>query len=237
MPRLHFNEKLRVRQYIISDPSTIFYTEYYSSLNENSSADWQQQMTNTPTNLYHSDHQSDGRHCTITTIRPLPLIENYHHYYIDPDFRFDPYWDIQIYKQYQLYFNNGFTESKTDMESDLSEIDSPQNTILSKALVDLWQRTWVAPHSPTHDEPLPNLPLSGPLVTLTATVEERFINTLISRHGEHDYVPLTTSLGLKYKRRMLYFPMDFGELTIDGLVDTGALSSAIPEADLRKIRY
>ena len=30
--------------------------------------------------------------------------------------------------------------------------------------------------------------------------------------------------------------MDFGELSIDGLVDTGAYSSAIPEADLRKIR-
>ena len=30
--------------------------------------------------------------------------------------------------------------------------------------------------------------------------------------------------------------MDFIELTLDGLVDTGALSSAIPEADLRKIR-
>ena len=35
---------------------------------------------------------------------------------------------------------------------------------------------------------------------------------------------------------MLYFPMDFGELNIDGLIDTGALSGAIPEADLRKIR-
>ena len=35
---------------------------------------------------------------------------------------------------------------------------------------------------------------------------------------------------------MLYSPMDFGELTLDGLVDTGALSSAIPEADLRKFR-
>ena len=30
--------------------------------------------------------------------------------------------------------------------------------------------------------------------------------------------------------------MDFGELTLDGLVNTGALSSAIPEVDLRKIR-
>ena len=34
---------------------------------------------------------------------------------------------------------------------------------------------------------------------------------------------------------MPYFPIDFGELTLDGLVDTGALSSAIPEADLRKL--
>ena len=30
--------------------------------------------------------------------------------------------------------------------------------------------------------------------------------------------------------------MDFGELNIDGLIDTGALSCAIPAADLRKIR-
>ena len=30
--------------------------------------------------------------------------------------------------------------------------------------------------------------------------------------------------------------MCFGELTLDGLIDTGAHSSAIPEADLRKIR-
>ena len=28
--------------------------------------------------------------------------------------------------------------------------------------------------------------------------------------------------------------MDFRELNTDGLIDTGALSSAIPEADLRK---
>ena len=31
--------------------------------------------------------------------------------------------------------------------------------------------------------------------------------------------------------------MDFSELTLNGLVDTGALLSAIPEADLRKIRF
>ena len=30
--------------------------------------------------------------------------------------------------------------------------------------------------------------------------------------------------------------MEFGELKIDGLIDTGALSSAISEANLRKVR-
>ena len=75
----------------------------------------------------------------------------------------------------------------------------------------------------------------GPSVTLTATVEERFVNTLVSRNGEPSYVPLTTNLGLKSKRRMLYLPMDFGKLTSDGLVDTGTLSTAIPETDRRKI--
>ena len=76
----------------------------------------------------------------------------------------------------------------------------------------------------------------GPQVSLAKAVAARFVNTLITRTGELDYVPLTTNLGLKYKRRMLSFPMDFGELTLDGLVDTGALSFAIPDADLRKIR-
>ena len=35
---------------------------------------------------------------------------------------------------------------------------------------------------------------------------------------------------------MLYFPTDFGELTIYGLNDTGALWSGIPEMDHREIR-
>ena len=70
---------------------------------------------------------------------------------------------------------------------------------------------------------------------MTTDIEARFVDTLVTRNGEPDYVPLTTNLGIKYKRRMLYFPMYTGELTLDGLVDTGALSTAIPETDLRKI--
>ena len=47
---------------------------------------------------------------------------------------------------------------------------------------------------------------------------------------------LSTNLTLKSKRHRYYFPMDFEKLTLDGLIDTGALTSAISEQDLNKIK-
>ena len=67
---------------------------------KNSSADCQQQVKNTPTNLHDLDRQSNRQLCNTTTVRPLPRIDNYNPYYIGPDFDFDPYWDIQIYNQH-----------------------------------------------------------------------------------------------------------------------------------------
>ena len=78
----------------------------------------------------------------------------------------------------------------------------------------------------TSEEPIPQSLLD----------ERQFQNILITKEGEPECIPLSASINLKCRKRMLYFPMDFGELTIDGLIDTGALSSAIPEMDLRKIR-
>ena len=115
-------------------------------------------------------------------------------------------------------------------------MDEVLNGTLTNASVDPWQTTpspCAFPAPLRQDNPLTNFDQQ---VSLTTAVEARFANTLVTRLGEPEYVPLTTNLGLKYKRRMLQFPMDFGELTLDGLVDTGALSSAIPESDLRKIR-
>ena len=66
--------------------------------------------------------------------------------------------------------------------------------------------------------------------------EKQLQNVLFTKHGEPDCIPLSTNINLKCKKRMLYFPMDCGELTIDGLIDTGSLSSAIPEMDLQKFR-
>ena len=52
----------------------------------------------------------------------------------------------------------------------------------------------------------------------------------------HDLLPLSTSLQLKNKKRLVFFPIEFGELTTDGLIDTSALTSDFSEADSEKIQ-
>ena len=61
--------------------------------------------------------------------------------------------------------------------------------------------------------------------------EKQFQNVLKTKDGEPDSIPLSTNINLKWKKLMLYFPMDLGELTIDGVIDTGALSIAITQTD------
>ena len=236
MPRLQINEKLRVRQYIISDPSNIYYTEYYTSLKETLSTDWQQQMKIPPTFSTMLDSMSNKLQNNTSTIQPIALIDDYNPFYPDPDYGLDPYWDSICCKQHHLKFYQIFNKLDRNIEPDFSVTDQALNTVLTKVRVDPWQHGPYLTHQTTHSDADGEFHRVGPQVSLATAVTARFVNTLVTRTGEPDYVPLTTNPGLKYKRRMLYFPMDFGELTFDGLVDTGALSSAIPEADLREIR-
>ena len=193
-------------------------------------------MKTPPTSHTTLDPMSNRLQNDTTTIRRIPLIDDYNPNYSDPDYGFDPYWDANCYNQHHLYFYGNFNEQSNNIEPDSYEIDQALNMVLAKARVDPWQHDTTPRCQMTHTEPDDEFHRMGPHVSLATAVAARFVNTLITRTGLPDYVPLTTNLGLKYKRRMLYFPMDFGELTLDGLVDTGALSSAIPEADLRKIR-
>ena len=193
-------------------------------------------MKTPPTSHNSSDPISTRLHNDTTTIRLLPLIDDYNPYYSDPAYGFDPYWDANCYNQHHLYFYRNFNNSSHYIELDSYDIDQALNVVLVKARVDPWQKETPPRCQMTHKGPDNEFHRVGPEVSLATAVAARFVNTLITRTGEPDCVPLTTNLGLKYKRRMLYFPMDFGELTLDGLVDRGALSKAIPDADLRKIR-
>ena len=236
MPRLQINAKLRVRQYIISDPPNIYYAEYYTALKETSSADWLQQMKIPPNFSTTLDPLSNSLQNDTSTIRLIPLVDYYNLYYPDPDYGFDPYWEANCYNQHHLYFYESFNKQNSNIEPDSLATDQALNTVLINARVDPLQHGPQLTHQTSHPDVGHKSQHVGPEVSLATAVAARFVSTLVTRTGEPDYVPLTTNLGLKYKRRMLYFPMDFGELTLDGLVDTGALSSAIPEADLRKIR-
>ena len=182
------------------------------------------------------DPESDRLYYKTYVTRLLPTIDNNNSYHPDPDYGFDPYWDIHLYNQHTLCFHQTFDKNIIEKEPDCHDIDEILNKALSAALVHPWQMNHASLHLLAQDDLQDDSHHDGTQVSLTTAVEARVVNTLVMRTGEPDYVPLTTKLGLKYKRRMLYFPMDFGELTLDGLVDTGALSSAIPEADLRKIR-
>ena len=176
-----------------------------------------------PDRFYEIDHTKDF----VTQFRPLPLIEDYHPQYPDPKYGKDPYWDDELYDRQNLQF-------RRDDYPPTDDKDDPQieDTKLSRALNELWQPNSEALIAET-EEPQHQEDYQG----LNSLLDETtFLHILVEHQGEPPYVPLSTNLGLKNKRRMLYFPMDFEELTLDGLIDTGAHSSAKPEADLRKIR-
>ena len=183
--------------------------------------------------IIHSDHpylyrRNSDHNDSETQFRLLQTIEDYNPQYYDPEYGKDPYWDDELYdKRNQQFRNEDYPP--TDDEDD----PEVEDNTLSRALIDLWQPNFEAAISEvdaTHrqeDHKAPNSLLD----------ETAFLHFLVAKEGEPSYVPLSTNLGLEFKRRMLYFPMDFGELTLDGLIDTGAYSSAIPEADLRKHAY
>ena len=133
---------------------------------------------------------------------------------------------------YHLQFYNNYNKPDQNTEPDSYETDQALNTVLANAQVDQWQHGRQLTHQATHPDADNEFHCGGPQVSMVTAVAAGFVNTQVTRSGEPDFVPLTTNLGLKYERQMLYFPMDFGELTLDGLVDTGALPSSIREADL-----
>ena len=71
------------------------------------------------------------------------------------------------------------------------------------------------------------------IITRRKTISDHSCrDSRLSKEGKPDSVPLSTNFNIKCKKRILYIPMGFGELTIDGLINTGAL----PDMDFLKIR-
>ena len=166
--------------------------------------------------------------------RSLPEVFAYDTYFVDPQYGLDPYWDEELYDQDKLEYEDTYNKPNDPLEIDDSFTDAHVSDALRYALIDLWT---VNPHLPDTSA-LPNFQSrSQDLQRQTAVINDQILLELqVTPDGLTRFLPLSTNLPLKNKRKMLDFPMDFGQLNIDGLIDTGVLSSAIPDDDLRKIR-
>ena len=133
-----------------------------------------------------------------------------------------------------MEYKDTYNKPNDQIESDDLILDALVSDALRYALIDLWT---VNPQLPDTSA-LPNfLPRPQNQQRQIAVIDDQLLPQLqVTPNGLTKLLPLSTTLPLKNKREMIYFPQDFGELNNDGLIDTGALSSAIPEADLRKIR-
>ena len=139
-----------------------------------------------------------------------------------------------MFDQDKLEYKDYYNKSKDQIERDDLITDAHVSDELRYALIDLWT---VNPHLPDTSA-LPNFqPRPQNLQRQTTVIDDQILSHFqVTPDGLTRFLPLSTNLPLKSKRKMLYFPKDFGELNIDGLIDTGTLSNAISEADLRKIR-
>ena len=66
-----------------------------------------------------------------------------------------------------------------------------------------------------------------------------FLNSIKEYVTEKDgntYIPLHSTIVLKNRRRMLYLPLEFGDLTMDGLVDSRAFINAMSWSDYNAIK-
>ena len=66
-----------------------------------------------------------------------------------------------------------------------------------------------------------------------------FLNSIkkyVTEKDNNTYIPLHSTIVLKNRRRMLYLPLEFGELTMDGLVDSGAFINAMSWSDYNAIK-
>ena len=73
-----------------------------------------------------------------------------------------------------------------------------------------------------------------PLTTATPLIAEGLVR---DEQTNEVYLPLTSTVVLKRKQEMLYVPLDFENyLTVDALVDSAAIVTAIAQDDLEKIK-
>ena len=78
-----------------------------------------------------------------TQFRPLPEVVAYDVYFVDPQYRLDPYWDEDLYDQDKLEYKDTYNKPNNQIESDdlITDAhisDAHISDALGYALLDLW---------------------------------------------------------------------------------------------------
>ena len=143
-----------------------------------------------------------------TYFRPLPEVVAYDPYFVDPQYGFDPYWDEEIYNQDKLEYKDTYNKPNNQIESDDLITDAHVSDALRYAAIDLWT---VNPQLPD-TSPLPNF-RSRPQnqQRQIPVIDDQILPQLhITPDGLTRYLPLSTNLPLKNKRKMHYFQWTSG---------------------------
>ena len=123
---------------------------------------------------------------------------------------------------------------------DISNEKTPEN--LFESALETSPQNLPEPLPKNNFEPLqtqdsPVVPTEPASIQKQPLIDDEIQNHLtINKDTDIPMLLLSTNLTLKSKRHMYYVPMDFEKLTLDGLIDTGALTSAISEQDPNKIK-
>ena len=232
-----------MRHYVICDPPTIVYHSHQKVNAGILSVVRQQQTEKAYIRSYNNMHmirktlptyEYDYTDNFDTQFRPLSEVVAFDTYFADPQHGLDPYWYEDLYDQDKMEYKDTYNKPTDQIESDDSITDAHVSNALRYALSDLWT---VNPH--LHDtSALPNFqPKPQNQHRQIAVIDDKNLTQLqVTPDGHSRFLQLSRSLPLRNKRKMLHFPMDFGELNFDRLIDIAALSGSSIEADLRKIR-
>ena len=201
----------------MSDAPTIVYHSHQTLNTGIPSVAWQQQMEKAYIGRYNNMHmirktlpiyKTDYTDNFETQFRPVPEVVAYDTYSVDPQYGLDPYWDEDLYDQDKLDYKDTYNKPKDQIESDDINTDARVSDALRYALLDLWT---VNPHLPVTSA-LPNFqPRAQNQQRQMPLIDDQILPEIqVTPDGLTRFLPLSTNLPLKNKRKMLYFPMVLG---------------------------
>ena len=208
---------------------------------------WQQQMEKTKVIRFNKlqvihetlpQNQIDFTQIVDSTFRPLPQIEASEENFLHHQYGFDLYWEDHRYQQDSLEYRHNYIKPAEQIEDNNIFIYSHVSDTQRHALIDLWrtypQLSGTSSLASFMSFVYPNKPRQQPVVDNDIGIQLKS-----TPDGSIKILPISTNLHPKNKRKMLYFPLDFGDLTIlkmEGLNYTGALSSAISQTKVEQIK-